>query len=171
MFTTQFLFIFTCFLNSRSIVTSYIQVYRTFNNTTVVVTGKTGNVITWSSAGACGFRGAQKRAPFAAQIVAKTARIQAIKKGVQTVVLYLEGAGRGRERRIRAIFQTKRIFVKHIQDITPLPHNGCRPPKRRRILYKKFLTIVSTCFIMPIGIPKVLIPNVKNYKHQWVELY
>ena len=171
MFTTHFLFIFTCLLNSRPIVTNYIQVYRTFNNTTVVVTEKTGNVIAWSSAGACGFRGAQKRAPFAAQVVAKTVRIQAIKKGVQTAVLYLEGAGRGRERRIRAIFQTKRISVKYLQDITPLPHNGCRPPKRRRILYKKPLTIVFTCFIMPIGIPKVLIPSVENYKHQWVELY
>jgi len=135
------------------------------------VTGQTGNVVTWSSAGACGFRGAQKRAPFAAQVVAKTVRIQAIKKGVQTAVLHLEGAGRGRERRIRAIFQTKRMVVTHIRDITPLPHNGCRPPKRRRILYHKFLIIVFACFIMPIGIPKVFTPSIKNYKHQWVELY
>jgi len=171
MFTIHFLLISTCFLNPRSIATNYIQVYRTFNNTTVVVTGQTGNVVTWSSAGACGFRGAQKRAPFAAQVVAKTVRIQAIKKGVQTAVLHLEGAGRGRERRIRAIFQTKRMVVTHIRDITPLPHNGCRPPKRRRILYHKFLIIVFACFIMPIGIPKVFTPSIKNYKHQWVELY
>jgi ATP-dependent Clp protease protease subunit len=171
MSTTHFPLVSTCFLNSRSIVTNYIRVYRTFNNTTVVVTGRTGNVITWSSAGACGFRGARKRAPFAAQVVAETVRAQAVKKGVRTAVLYLEGAGRGRERRIRAIFQVERISVKHIRDITPLPHNGCRPPKRRRVLYKKSLIIVSTYFIMPIGIPKVLIPGVENYKRQWVELY
>jgi ribosomal protein S11 len=80
MSTTHFPLVSTCFLNPRSIATNYIRVYRTFNNTTVVVTGQTGNVVTWSSAGACGFRGARKRAPFAAQVVAETVRAHRLKK-------------------------------------------------------------------------------------------
>ena len=103
-----------------------------FNNTLVTITDLQGNAIAWSSAGSLGFRGSRKSTPFAAQMAAETAAKAAMEHGLKTVEVYVKGPGSGRESAIRAL-QTAGLDVNMIKDVTPIPHNGCRPPKRRRV--------------------------------------
>ena len=104
----------------------------TFNNTIVTITDGVGNAISWSSAGSLGFRGSRKSTPFAAQMAAETASKSATDHGMKTVEVYVKGPGAGREAAIRAL-QAAGLEVSLIKDVTPIPHNGCRPPKRRRV--------------------------------------
>ena len=103
-----------------------------FNNTIVTISDLNGNAISWASAGEMGFKGSKKSTPFAAQMAAETAAKGAIDHGMQTVAVYVKGPGSGREAAIRAL-QTAGLEVTLIKDVTPIPHNGCRPPKRRRV--------------------------------------
>ena len=103
-----------------------------FNNTLVTITDLQGNALSWSSAGSLGFRGSKKSTPFAAQMAAETAARGAMEHGLKTVEVYIKGPGTGRESAIRAL-QTAGLDVNMIKDVTPIPHNGCRPPKRRRV--------------------------------------
>ena len=103
-----------------------------FNNTLVTITDMQGNAVSWSSAGSLGFRGSKKSTPFAAQSAAETAARGAVDHGMRTVEVYVQGPGSGRESAIRAL-QTAGLEVNMIKDVTPIPHNGCRPPKRRRV--------------------------------------
>ncbi len=109
---------------------AYIQ--SSFNNIIVTITNKHGDVVSWSSAGKSGFRGSKKNTPYAAQVSATDAAKTAFDAGVRTVEVYVKGPGSGREAAIRAIDQAG-LKVSVIRDVTPLPHNGCRPPKRRRV--------------------------------------
>ena len=104
----------------------------TFNNTMVTITDMQGNAISWASAGQLGFRGSRKSTPFAAQEAAETAAKKAIDQGLKTVEVYVKGPGSGRESAIRSL-QAAGLEVTMIKDVTPIPHNGCRPPKRRRV--------------------------------------
>ena len=104
----------------------------TFNNTIVTITDTQGNALSWASAGGLGFRGSKKSTPFAAQTAAETAARAAMEHGLKTVEVYVKGPGAGREAAIRAL-QTVGLEVRLIKDVTPIPHNGCRPPKRRRV--------------------------------------
>lgn len=103
-----------------------------FNNTIVTITDTAGNAISWASAGGLGFRGSRKSTPFAAQVAAETAANAAKEHGLKTVEVYVKGPGAGREAAIRAL-QAAGLEVNMIKDVTPIPHNGCRPPKRRRV--------------------------------------
>ena len=109
-----------------------VHVKATFNNTIVTVTDPDGGVLTWSSAGRIGFKGSRKGTPFAAQVAGKNAGVQAREFGVRSVDVRVNGPGAGRESAIRAL-SASGIDVKSITDVTPIPHNGCRPPKRRRV--------------------------------------
>lgn len=104
----------------------------TFNNTMVTITDMQGNALSWASAGQLGFRGSRKSTPFAAQEAAETAAKKAIDQGLKTVEVYVKGPGSGRESAIRSL-QAAGLEVTMIKDVTPIPHNGCRPPKRRRV--------------------------------------
>ncbi|SHE47083.1 30S ribosomal protein S11 [Clostridium fallax] len=104
----------------------------TFNNSIVTLTDVTGNALSWSSAGALGFRGSRKSTPFAAQMAAETAAKVAMEHGLKSVEVYVKGPGAGREAAIRSL-QAAGLEVTLIKDVTPIPHNGCRPPKRRRV--------------------------------------
>ena len=104
----------------------------TFNNTIVTITDTEGNALSWASAGGLGFRGSRKSTPFAAQMAAETAAKAAMEHGLKYVEVYVKGPGRGREAAIRAL-QVAGLEVNMIKDVTPIPHNGCRPPKRRRV--------------------------------------
>lgn len=103
-----------------------------FNNTIVTITDTAGNAISWASAGGLGFRGSKKSTPFAAQTAAETAAKAAMEHGLRTVEVFIKGPGSGREAAIRAL-QAAGLEVSMIKDVTPIPHNGCRPPKRRRV--------------------------------------
>ncbi|MEG1548554.1 MAG: 30S ribosomal protein S11 [Clostridia bacterium] len=103
-----------------------------FNNTMVTITDIQGNALSWASAGGLGFRGSRKSTPFAAQMAAETAAKAAMEHGLRTVEVYVKGPGSGRESAIRAL-QSAGLDVNMIKDVTPIPHNGCRPPKRRRV--------------------------------------
>ncbi|HEX3723879.1 MAG TPA: 30S ribosomal protein S11 [Nitrolancea sp.] len=109
---------------------AYVQ--STFNNTMVTLTDQTGGVVAWSSAGASGFKGSRKSTPYAAQVAAENAARKAMEHGMRQVDVFIKGPGSGREMAIRSL-QTTGIQVTSITDITPVPHNGCRPPKRRRV--------------------------------------
>ena len=109
-----------------------IHINSTFNNTIVTITNLTGNTISWASAGSSGFKGARKGTPFAAQTAAEKAAAEALNIGLKTVEILVKGQGSGRETAIRSI-QGAGFDIVSIQDITPVPHNGCRPPKRRRV--------------------------------------
>ncbi len=109
---------------------AYIQA--TFNNTIVTLTDPTGNVIAWSSAGANGFKGSRKSTPFAAQMTAEAAARRAAEHGLRQVDVFVKGPGSGREMAVRSL-QSSGVMVISITDTTPIPHNGCRPPKRRRV--------------------------------------
>ena len=104
----------------------------TFNNTIVTITDVEGNAISWASAGGLGFRGSRKSTPYAAQMAAETAAKAAMEHGLKFVEVFVKGPGSGREAAIRAL-QTVGLEVNMIKDVTPIPHNGCRPPKRRRV--------------------------------------
>lgn len=108
------------------------HIQSTFNNTIVTITDVQGNAISWASSGELGFRGSRKSTPFAAQSAAETAAKLAMEHGMKSVDVYVKGPGQGREAAIRAL-QTAGLDVSMIKDVTPVPHNGCRPPKRRRI--------------------------------------
>lgn len=108
------------------------HVQATFNNTIVTLTDTNGNAISWSSAGALGFKGSRKSTPFAAQMCAEAAAKAAMEHGLKTVEVFVKGPGSGREAAIRAL-QAAGLEISSIQDVTPIPHNGCRPPKRRRV--------------------------------------
>jgi small subunit ribosomal protein S11 len=104
----------------------------TFNNTIVTVTDPNGNALAWSSAGASGFRGSRKSTPYAAQVAAERAARAAMEHGMRQVDVYVKGPGSGREAAVRAL-QSSGLQIMSIVDVTPIPHNGCRPPKRRRV--------------------------------------
>lgn len=108
------------------------HIQSTFNNTIVTITDVQGNAISWASAGGLGFRGSRKSTPYAAQTAAETAAKAAMEHGMKSVEVYVKGPGSGRESAIRALQETG-LEVNMIKDVTPIPHNGCRPPKRRRI--------------------------------------
>ncbi len=108
------------------------HIQSTFNNTIVTITDVQGNAISWASSGGLGFRGSRKSTPYAAQIAAETAARAAMEHGMKAVEVYVKGPGSGREAAIRAL-QATGLEVNMIKDVTPVPHNGCRPPKRRRI--------------------------------------
>ncbi len=109
---------------------AYIQA--TFNNTMVTITDPNGNALSWSSAGASNFKGSRKSTPYAAQITAENAARKAMEHGVRQIEVYVRGPGAGREAAIRSL-QAAGLQVVSITDVTPIPHNGCRPPKRRRV--------------------------------------
>lgn len=116
----------------KNIESGSVHIQSTFNNTIVTITDVQGNTISWASAGELGFRGSRKSTPFAAQTAAETAAKTAMEHGLKTVEVFVKGPGSGREAAIRAL-QTVGLEVKMIKDVTPIPHNGCRPPKRRRV--------------------------------------
>ena len=109
-----------------------VHIQSTFNNTIVTISDTQGNTVSWASAGEMGFRGSRKSTPFAAQTAAETAAKIAMEHGMKTVEVYVKGPGQGREAAIRAL-QTAGLEVTMIKDVTPIPHTGCRPPKRRRV--------------------------------------
>ena len=109
-----------------------VHIQCTFNNTLVTISDPQGNVVAWSSAGSMNFKGSRKSTPFAAQVAAETAGRKAMDAGVRSVEVHIKGPGSGREAAIRAI-QTCGLQISMIKDVTPVPHNGCRPPKRRRV--------------------------------------
>ena len=116
----------------KNIESGAVHIHSTFNNTIVTITDTAGNAISWASAGELGFRGSKKSTPFAAQTAAETAAKAAMEHGLKNVEVYVKGPGAGREAAIRAL-QTVGLEVRMIKDVTPIPHNGCRPPKRRRV--------------------------------------
>ncbi|MFZ3071415.1 MAG: 30S ribosomal protein S11 [Anaerolineaceae bacterium] len=116
----------------RQISTAQVHVYASFNNTIVTVTDLQGNTICWGSSGSAGFKGSRKSTPFAARMATEQTIKTAQTMGVQEVELFVKGPGPGREAAIRAV-QSLGIKVRLISDVTPVPHNGCRPPKRRRV--------------------------------------
>jgi len=109
---------------------AYIQ--SSFNNTIITITDPQGNVVSWSSGGVVGFKGSRKSTPFAAQLAAENAAKKAMENGLKTVDVYIKGPGAGREAALRAL-QSAGLKIHLIRDVTPIPHNGCRPPKRRRV--------------------------------------
>jgi small subunit ribosomal protein S11 len=116
----------------KNIATGIAHVQSTFNNTIVTITDVKGNVVAWSSAGTRGFKGSRKSTPFAAQLAAEDAARKAQEHGMKMVAIFVKGPGSGRESALRA-FQSAGMRVTLIRDVTPIPHNGCRPPKRRRV--------------------------------------
>ena len=116
----------------KNVAAGQAHIQSTFNNTVVTITDLQGNAISWCSSGSLNFRGSRKSTPFAAQSAAETAAKTAIEHGMKTVEVYVKGPGAGRESAIRAL-QATGLEVTLIKDVTPIPHNGCRPPKRRRV--------------------------------------
>jgi small subunit ribosomal protein S11 len=116
----------------KNIPSGIVHIQSTFNNTIVTITDPAGNVVAWSSAGVQGFKGSRKSTPFAAQIAAEDAAKKAMEHGMRNVEVYVKGPGSGRESALRSL-QAAGFNVLMIKDVTPIPHNGCRPPKRRRV--------------------------------------
>ncbi|HUZ89113.1 MAG TPA: 30S ribosomal protein S11 [Candidatus Acidoferrales bacterium] len=116
----------------KNVVIGRAHVQSTFNNTIISITDPAGNVVSWGSAGAQGFKGSRKSTPYAAQVTAESAARRAMEHGMRSVEVYVRGPGSGRESAIRAL-QSVGLEVTAITDVTPIPHNGCRPPKRRRV--------------------------------------
>ncbi|MBX6772790.1 MAG: 30S ribosomal protein S11 [Chloroflexi bacterium] len=116
----------------RQIPRGRVYIQSTFNNTIVTVTDPTGAVIAWSSAGASGFKGSRKSTPYAASVAAENAARKAMDHGMRQIDVYVKGPGTGREAAIRSL-QAAGLLINSITDVTPIPHNGCRPPKRRRV--------------------------------------
>lgn len=116
----------------KNIGLAKVYIQSSFNNTIVNITDEKGNTVVWSSAGSCGFKGTKKGTPFAASVAADTAAKRALEAGVKQVSVFVSGPGSGRETAIRAL-QSAGLIVTSIRDVTPLPHNGCRPPKPRRV--------------------------------------
>lgn len=116
----------------KNIERGQAHIHSTFNNTIVTLTDVRGNAISWASAGMMGFKGSRKSTPFAASMVAEEAAKKAMEHGLKTIEVYVKGPGAGREAAIRSL-QATGLEVSLIKDVTPIPHNGCRPPKRRRV--------------------------------------
>lgn len=116
----------------KNVTEGCVHVRATFNNTIVTITDKAGNTVSWASAGELGFKGSRKSTPYAAQSASEAAAKAAIDHGLKTVEVYVRGPGAGRESAIRAL-ETVGLQITMIKDVTPIPHNGCRPPKRRRV--------------------------------------
>ena len=116
----------------KNIESGVAHIRSTFNNTIVTIADMTGNVLSWASSGGMGFRGSRKSTPFAAQMAAEQAAKAAMEHGLKKIEVYVKGPGAGREAAIRAL-QAAGLEVDSIKDVTPIPHNGCRPPKRRRV--------------------------------------
>ena len=116
----------------KSIVVGRAYIQATFNNTIVTLTDMNGNVIAWASPGSVGFKGSRKSTPYAAQMAAKNAAQKAMEHGLRQIEVYIKGPGSGREAAIRSL-QSSGLYITSIRDVTPIPHNGCRPPKRRRV--------------------------------------
>ncbi len=116
----------------KNILNGVVHIQSTFNNTIVTITDPTGNIVSWSSAGVQGFKGSRKSTPFAAQMAASDAAKKAMEHGMRNVEVYVKGPGAGRESAVRSL-QAAGFNVVMIKDVTPIPHNGCRPPKRRRV--------------------------------------
>lgn len=116
----------------KNIPSGIVHIQSTFNNTIVTITDPAGNVVAWSSAGVQGFKGSRKSTPFAAQLAAEDAARKAMEHGMRNVEVYVKGPGAGRESALRSL-QAAGFNVLMIRDVTPIPHNGCRPPKRRRV--------------------------------------
>jgi small subunit ribosomal protein S11 len=116
----------------RSVANGVVHIQSTFNNTIVTITDSAGNTVAWSSAGVLGFKGSRKSTPFAAQVAAEDAAKKAVEAGMKNVEVFIKGPGPGRESALRAL-QNTGFNVTSIKDVTPVPHNGCRPPKRRRV--------------------------------------
>jgi len=117
----------------KNIADGIVHIAATFNNTMVTITDRSGNAITWSSAGNLGFKGSKKSTPFAAQAAVEDALKKAIEHGVKNVGIKIQGPGSGRDTAVKAVGAYEGIRVAWLKDVTPLPHNGCRPPKRRRV--------------------------------------
>jgi small subunit ribosomal protein S11 len=116
----------------KVVVTGVAHVNATFNNTIITITGGQGNAVSWSSAGSLGFKGSRKSTPYAAQVAAEDAAKKAVEHGMRTLEVEVSGPGAGRESALRAL-QAVGLTVTTIRDVTPIPHNGCRAPKRRRV--------------------------------------
>ncbi len=116
----------------KNVVTGQAHIQSTFNNTIVSITDATGNVVAWGSAGGQGFKGSRKSTPFAAQVTAEATARKAMEHGMRQIEVFVKGPGSGREAAIRSL-QATGLEVTAITDVTPIPHNGCRPPKRRRV--------------------------------------
>ncbi len=116
----------------KNIQNGVAHIRSTFNNTIVTITDASGNALSWASAGSQGFKGSRKSTPFAAQVAAEVAGKKAMEHGVQNIEVYVKGPGSGREAALRAL-QAAGFNITIIKDVTPIPHNGCRPPKRRRV--------------------------------------
>jgi len=116
----------------KNVANGVVHIQSTFNNTIVTITDSTGGTVAWSSAGVQGFKGSRKSTPFAAQMAAEDAAKKAMEHGMRNVEVYVKGPGPGRESALRSL-QTAGFNVTLIKDVTPIPHNGCRPPKRRRV--------------------------------------
>jgi len=116
----------------KNVYAGIVNIQSTFNNTIVTITDLTGNTISWASAGSRGFKGSRKSTPFAAQLAAEEAARRAMEHGMRSVAVFVKGPGAGRESALRALQQAG-FRVTLIRDVTPIPHNGCRPPKRRRV--------------------------------------
>src|ERR1041385_3699832 len=116
----------------KNVLNGVVHIQSTFNNTVITITDVSGNVVSWSSAGARGFKGSRKSTPFAAQVAAGDAAAKAMEHGLKNVSVLVKGPGAGRESALRALAAAG-LKVTLIRDITPIPHNGCRPPKRRRV--------------------------------------
>ena len=116
----------------RTLSSAQVHIYATFNNTIITVTDQQGNTVSWTSAGTIGFKGSRKSTPFAARLAAEGAMKKAQAMGIQEIDLFIKGPGPGREAAIRAI-QAQGMKIRSIADVTPVPHNGCRPPKKRRM--------------------------------------
>lgn len=117
----------------RVVPVAVVHINASFNNTIIVVADMQGDTITWSSSGKKGFKGSRKATPYAGQVTAEEVMEKAKEYGVKTVSIKVKGPGSGRESAIRAVASTKEVTVTTITDVTPVPHNGCRPPKRRRV--------------------------------------
>ncbi len=116
----------------KNIPVGEVHIQSSFNNTIITIADPQGNVVSWASGGIAGFKGSRKSTPFAAQLAAENAAKKAIEQGMRTVDVYIKGPGAGREAALRAI-QSAGLKIHLIKDVTPIPHNGCRPPKRRRV--------------------------------------
>jgi len=116
----------------KNILNGVVHIQSTFNNTIVTITDPVGNLVSWSSSGVQGFKGSRKSTPFAAQLAAEDAAKKAMEHGMRNVEVYVKGPGAGRESAVRSL-QSAGFNVMMIRDVTPIPHNGCRPPKRRRV--------------------------------------
>jgi small subunit ribosomal protein S11 len=116
----------------KSVVDGIAHIHASFNNTIITITDRQGNALAWATAGGCGFRGSRKSTPFAAQVAAEKAGIAALEYGLKNLEVRVRGPGPGRESAVRAL-NAAGYKITNIEDVTPIPHNGCRPPKRRRV--------------------------------------